>query len=178
MDPVFLRASVRLPRRWAEASTATSAQSRRACRAAVGKWGLLRVGRPNTWTVTFPLGRNENKWPHHWKNMFWGEQDSWSGLERKNSFFKKKKRNCIYLFMAALGLHGCKGVFSSCSELASHGGGSSCCRVDSRASGLGSCGAWSSLLRGMWDLHGPGIVGNRIAGDCRSIYAHTHTAHL
>ena len=90
----------------------------------------------------------------------------------------KKKRSCIYLFMAALGLHGCKGVFSSCSELASHGGGSSCCRVDSRASGLGSCGAWSSLLRGMWDLHGPGIVGNRIAGDCRSIYAHTHTAHL
>ena len=30
--------------------------------------------------------------------MFWGEQDSWSGLERKNSFFKKKKE-IVFIYL-------------------------------------------------------------------------------
>ena len=79
----------------------------------------------------------------------------------------------IYLFLAALGLCCCAWAFSSCGERgysllqvqASHCGGFSCCRawaLGARASvvvahGLSSCGARALLLRGMWDLPGPGI---------------------
>ena len=54
----------------------------------------------------------------------------------------------LFLFLAALGLHGCTRAFSSCGEQASHCGGFSCCgarAVGARASvvvahGLSSCG--------------------------------------
>ena len=75
----------------------------------------------------------------------------------------------IYLFLAALGLR--------CGEWASHCGGFSCCRaralgtwasvvVSCRLSSCGllalehrvsNCGTRAQLLRGMWDLPGPGI---------------------
>ena len=52
-----------------------------------------------------------------------------------------------------------------CGAWASHCGGFSCCRAQAlgaRASvvvacGLSSCGAQAQLLRGMWDLPGPGL---------------------
>ena len=76
-----------------------------------------------------------------------------------------------WVFVAACGL------FFSCSAWASHCGGFSCCgarAVGARASvvaarGLSSCGTWAlecrlsscgtraQLLRGMWDLPGPGL---------------------
>ena len=75
----------------------------------------------------------------------------------------------IYLFLAALGLH--------CGAWASHCGGFSCCGawvlgtwasvvVTRRLSNCGSralehrlssCGTRAYLLRGMWDLSGPGL---------------------
>ena len=61
-------------------------------------------------------------------------------------------------------------LLSSSSEQASHYGSFSCCRAQalglmgfSSCSSqalehrLSSCGAWAKLLRGMWDLPGPGI---------------------
>ena len=57
------------------------------------------------------------------------------------------------------------GATLRCGARASHCGGFSCCRA--RALGmrvsvivahrLSSCGAWAQLLRGMWDLPGPGL---------------------
>ena len=52
-----------------------------------------------------------------------------------------------------------------CGEQASHCGGFSCCGAQAlggRASavvahGPSSCGEWAQLLRGMWDLPGPGL---------------------
>ena len=54
---------------------------------------------------------------------------------------------------------------SSCSALASHCSGLSCCGARApgvRASavvarGLSSCGAWAQFVHGMWDPPGPGI---------------------
>ena len=71
----------------------------------------------------------------------------------------------IYLFLTELGLHCCTWAFSSCGERASHCGGFSCCgarALGMRASvvvarGLGSCGSRAQLLRGTWDLPGPGL---------------------
>ena len=92
----------------------------------------------------------------------------------------------LFLFLAALGLRCCTRAFSGCGErgllfFAVHGllhrSGFSCCRA--RALGawasvvvahrlsrcgsqalerrLSSCGARTQLLRGMWDLPGPGL---------------------
>ena len=80
--------------------------------------------------------------------------------------------------MAALGLRCCARAFSSCGEqgllfvavrgrliavaslVAEHGlqarGLSSCC-AQALERRLSSCGARASLLRGMWDLPGPGL---------------------
>ena len=60
--------------------------------------------------------------------------------------------------MVALGLCCCEQAFSSCGERgplccsvrASHCSGFSCC-------GARALGAWAQLLRGMWDLPGPGL---------------------
>ena len=64
----------------------------------------------------------------------------------------------IYLFLATLGLRCCTQAFSSCGErgllfiavaaLVEH-------RLQERR--LSSCGAQAQLLRGMWDLPGPGL---------------------
>ena len=92
----------------------------------------------------------------------------------------------LYLFLAALGLRCCMHAFLQllragatlhCSARASHRGGFSFCRawaLGAQASavvvrGLSSCGTWAlehrlsscgaraQLLRGMWDLPGPGL---------------------
>ena len=47
-----------------------------------------------------------------------------------------------------------------CGARASHCGGFSCCGARASvvvACGLSSCGAQAQLLRGMWDLPGPGL---------------------
>ena len=57
------------------------------------------------------------------------------------------------------------GATPRCGVWASHGGGLSCCRAWAlgthasvvAARGLSSCGARAQLLRGVWDLPGPGI---------------------
>ena len=72
----------------------------------------------------------------------------------------------IYLFMAVLGLRFCARAFSSCGKwgplfiavrgpltiaasfVAEH-------RLQTRR--LSNCGSWAQLLRGMWDLPGPGL---------------------
>ena len=88
-------------------------------------------------------------------------------------FFKINLFIFIYLFLAALGLCCCTLAFFSCgkrgllrcSAQAPHCGGFSCCgarALGSRASAvvahrLSSCGARAYLLRGMWDLPGPGL---------------------
>ena len=59
-----------------------------------------------------------------------------------------------WVFVAAHGL------FSSCGVWASHCGGFSCCGAWASVvvtHGLSSCRARASLLRGMWDLPGPGL---------------------
>ena len=91
----------------------------------------------------------------------------------------------IYLFLAALGLRCCAGFLQlrpagatlRCGARASHHSAFSCCGA--RALGmwasivvacelsscgswdlerrLGSCGTWAQLLRGTWDLPGPGL---------------------
>ena len=78
----------------------------------------------------------------------------------------------IYLFLAALGLCCCAQAFSSCGEWgllslawASHCHGLSHCGARAPgvqasvvvARGLSSCGSRAQLLRGMWDLPGPGL---------------------
>ena len=84
----------------------------------------------------------------------------------------------IYLFLAALGLCCCAGFLQlwqagatlPCSARASHCGGFSllrslgsrrasfsCCGTRALECRLSSCGAWAQLLRGMWDLPGPGL---------------------
>ena len=94
------------------------------------------------------------------------------------------KKNFIYfwlcwVFVAACGLSlvVASGGYSCCCAQASHCGGFSCCgarALGTRASvvvahglsscgsralerRLSSCGAWAQLLRGMWDLPGPGL---------------------
>ena len=72
----------------------------------------------------------------------------------------------IYLFLAALGLRFCARAFSSCSEwgplfIAVRGPLTVAAplveehRLQMRR--LSSCGSWAQLLRGMWDLPGPGL---------------------
>ena len=72
----------------------------------------------------------------------------------------------IYLLVVILGLDCCTRTLSRCQERrrpfsgcaqASHCRGFSCCRAWTPELGLSSCGVWSYLLRGMWDLSGPGI---------------------
>ena len=67
--------------------------------------------------------------------------------------------------MAAVGLHCCVRAFSSCGKweppagcgvLTSHCGDFSC-GAQALELWLTRCGAWASLLLGMWDLPGPGI---------------------
>ena len=63
--------------------------------------------------------------------------------------------------MAALGLCCCARAFSSCGQwgllfVAEHGPWSARVLVVA-ACGLSSCGARAQLLRGMWDLPGPGL---------------------
>ena len=99
-----------------------------------------------------------------------------------NVHFKK----LINLFLAALGLHCCARAFSSCGEggllfvvvcglliavaslVAEHGlqacklqqlwhMGFSSCGLRALEHRLSSCGARAQLLRGMWDLPGPGL---------------------
>ena len=49
------------------------------------------------------------------------------------------------------------GASSSCSEQASHCGGLSCCRAWALEHRLSNCGTQAQMLRGMWDLLGPGL---------------------
>ena len=84
----------------------------------------------------------------------------------------------IYLFLAALGLRCCTQAFSSCGEpgllfvvvhglliavaslVVEHGlqaRGLSSCGSRALEHRLSSCGAQAQLLRGMWDLPGPGL---------------------
>ena len=89
--------------------------------------------------------------------------------------------NVFILFLTALGLRCCAQALSSCGERAllfvvvqqaSHRGGFPCCRAQALstgasvvwhtgsvvvAHGLSSCGSRAQLLRGMWDLPGPGL---------------------
>ena len=77
------------------------------------------------------------------------------------------------LFWAVLGLHCCVQAFSSFRERrlfscwglwASHRGGFSCCRTQAlgvqasvvAARGLRSCGSWTQVLQGVWDLPASG----------------------
>ena len=93
-------------------------------------------------------------------------------------FKKNKFIYFTYLFLAALGLCCCARAFSSCGEWrllflavvrASHCGvlsllqsmgsrrvGFSSCVMRALERRLSSCGAWAQVLRGMWDLPGPG----------------------
>ena len=72
----------------------------------------------------------------------------------------------ICLFVVMLGLHCYVGTLSRCQQWrppfsgcaqASHCSGFSCCGARTPELGLSSCAAWAYLLRGMWDLSGPGI---------------------
>ena len=97
----------------------------------------------------------------------------------------------IYLLVAILGLDCCVGTlcrcrqrrlaFSGCAQ-ASHCSGSSCCRAWTPELGLSSCGAWSYLLRGMWDLSRPGIEPVSLALQGRFLTTgaprKSHTMHL
>ena len=71
-----------------------------------------------------------------------------------------------------IGLHYCAGFLSSCSVMASHFSGFSCCGAwasvvmacgfsscgsQALEAKVNSCGAWAKLLWGMWDLPRPGI---------------------
>ena len=49
------------------------------------------------------------------------------------------------------------GATLQCAAWASHCGGFSCCGARALLRRLRSCGAWASLLHGMWDLPGPGL---------------------
>ena len=73
---------------------------------------------------------------------------------------------CVYLILAALGLHCCASFLSSCGV----GGGYSLFRsTGSRCEGFSSCDSWALepqlssrgspalLLCGLWDLPGPGM---------------------
>ena len=79
----------------------------------------------------------------------------------KASFFKR------FICLAPLGLCCCTWPFCSCGELGYSLGAvrrllivvaSLVEHVDSRACGLSSCGAQACLLRGVWDLLGPGVA--------------------
>ena len=72
----------------------------------------------------------------------------------------------LYLFLAVLGLRFCARAFSSCGErgplfIAVRGPLTVAAslvvehRLQTRR--LSSCGSWAQLLRGMWDLPGPGL---------------------
>ena len=95
-----------------------------------------------------------------------------------SAFFKKNLFYFIYLFLVALGLCCCTRAFSSCGEwgllfiavhglltvvvslVAEHGLQArqlSSCGTRALDRGLSSCGARAQLLRGMWDLPGPGL---------------------
>ena len=104
-------------------------------------------------------------------------------------FYFYKFIYCIYLFLflAALGLCCCTRAFSSCGEqgllfvamrglliavtslVVEHG---------LQARGLSSCGTRALLLRGMWDLPGPGLepVSPALAGGFLTIHCATREA--
>ena len=81
-------------------------------------------------------------------------------------YFFLNKFIYLFVYLAALGLRCCARAFSSCGErgplliavrvpltvatslVVEH-------RLQTRR--LSSCGSWAQLLRGMWDLPGPGI---------------------
>ena len=76
------------------------------------------------------------------------------------------QRAFFFFFFAALSLHCYMGTFSSCGEQgllsgcsaqASHCGAFSCCREQALEPRFRNCGSRAQLLRGMWDLSGPGI---------------------
>ena len=95
-------------------------------------------------------------------------------LSHYHDFFKKIY---LFLFLVALGLCCCTGTSSSCGErgllfiavrglliagasLVQHGlqaRGLSSCVLQTLERRLSSCGAQAQLLRGMWDLPGPGL---------------------
>ena len=92
------------------------------------------------------------------------------GLE---PFFKKKKKNYLFIYgcIGSSLLHAGflqlrrAGAALRCGVRASHCGGFSCCGAQALgtrvsvvvARGLSSCGSRAQLLRGMWDLPGPGL---------------------
>ena len=65
----------------------------------------------------------------------------------------------IYLFMAVLGLRFCARAFSSCGERRGPLTIAASLVVEHRLQmhRLSNCGSRAQLLRGMWDLPGPGL---------------------
>ena len=85
-------------------------------------------------------------WPWRPRSATWSR-----GCKGGNFFF------CFYLFIGELALPCCVWTFSGCGTRASHCSGFSC--YGARALdhvGCSSCGAWTQLLWGTWDLPGPG----------------------
>ena len=82
------------------------------------------------------------------------------------SFFFLNKFIYLFLFLAVLGLHFCARAFSSCGKrgplfIAVRGpltvAASLVAEHRLQTHRLSSCGSWAQLLRGMWDLPGPGL---------------------
>ena len=87
-------------------------------------------------------------------------------LLKEDHFFKKKFYLFIYLFLAVLGLRFCARAFSSCGKqgplfIAVHGPltivASLVVEHKLQTHRLSNCGSRAQLLRGMWDLPGPGL---------------------
>ena len=87
-------------------------------------------------------------------------------LFRFSLFFLKNFYLFIYLFLAVLGLRFCARAFSSCGErgplfIAVRGpftvAASLVAEDKLQMHRLSSCGAWTQLLLGMWDLPRPGL---------------------
>ena len=103
------------------------------------------------WRLKLPLGlmmRSQN-WP-------------WSIVTSLSPSFSK---NCIYFFLAMLGLRYCSGFSSvrewgllcGCGAQVSQCGGFFCCGAWALKHRLSSCGSWAYLLCSMWNLPGAGI---------------------
>ena len=65
----------------------------------------------------------------------------------------------LFTFLASLGFCCCKRTLSSCGQwgLLSSGSARAPQSTNSRVHWLNSCDAWALLLRGMWNLPGPGM---------------------
>ena len=64
----------------------------------------------------------------------------------------------LFIYLGAFSSYGKRGLLSSCGTRTSHFGGFSGCRAQALGhTGFSSCGSWSLIARGMWNLPRPGI---------------------